>query len=86
MIGIFTVLGFITISIISGVNGGEGGILIGIAGIILFLLSIFGFILSYRALKQKDIYYRFPMTGLITSGLMMIVFVILYMLGIASQI
>lgn len=84
VIGIIDILGFITISIISGVNGGEGDILVGIAGIFLSVLSIFGFILSYKSLKQKDIYYRFPMTGMVTNGIMMIVFTLLYILGIAS--
>lgn len=82
VVGIFVVLGFITISIISGIHGGEGGILIGIAGILLFALSLFGFILSYKSLKERDIYYRFPMTGMIANGIMLIVLMILYMLGL----
>lgn len=82
--GIVTVIGFITTSIISGVKEGNGGLAIGIAGIFLFALSVFGFIISYKALKQKDIFYRFSMTGLITNGIMMVVYVILYIIGIVS--
>jgi len=80
--GIITVLGFITTCIISGVNKGEGGTIIGIIGILLFVLSLIGFVLSYKALKQKDIFYRFPITGMIANGFMLIIFMIIYILGI----
>lgn len=56
--------------------------LIGVAGILLFILALFGFILSYRELKQRDIYYRFPMMGIISSGLMLIILMIIYILGL----
>lgn len=82
VIGIVSVIGFIIVSIVSGINGGGGGLIIGIAGILLFALSLLGFIMSYKALKQKDIFYRFPMTGLVVNGIMMIVYVILYVMGI----
>jgi hypothetical protein len=76
------VLGFIAISIVSGIRKGEGGMLIGIIGIILFVIALFGFILSYRELKQRDIYYRFPMIGIITNGIMLIIFMIIYIAGL----
>lgn len=76
------VIGFIALSIISGINEGEAGILIGILGILIFFLGIFGFILSYRELKKRDIYYRFPMTGIIVNGIMLIVLSIIYILGL----
>lgn len=83
-VGIAAVLGFAATCIVSGIYGGEGGFIIGIIGILLFALSLFGFIISYKALKQRDIFYRFPMTGLITNGIMMVVYVILYIIGIVS--
>lgn len=82
LIGILVVLGFIAISIVSGIRKGEGGMLIGIIGIILFVIALFGFILSYRELKQRDIYYRFPMIGIITNGIMLIIFMIIYIAGL----
>lgn len=82
MIGILVVLGFIAISIVSGIYGGEAGIIIGIVGIFLFVLSIFGFILSYKELKQRDIYYRFPMIGIISNGFMLIILVTIYIMGL----
>jgi hypothetical protein len=81
IIGIATVTGFLALSIISGMNGGQGGFVLGILGLLLFGLSVFGFILSYRAFKKKDIFYRFPIVGAILNGLMTIVFMIVYILG-----
>ena len=82
VIGIIVVIGFVAISLVSGYYGGEGGVVLGIAGLLLFVVSIFGFYLSIKALKQADIYYRFPMIGITTNGIMMIVLMVLYILGI----
>jgi len=82
LIGILVVLGFITVSIVSGINKGEGGLLLGIIGILLFVFAVFGFILSYKEMKKRDIYYRFPMIGIITNGIMLILLVIIYILGL----
>jgi len=82
LIGILVVLGFITVSIVSGINKGEGGLLLGIIGILLFVFAVFGFVLSYKEMKKRDIYYRFPMIGIITNGIMLILLVIIYILGL----
>ncbi len=84
IIGIAVTLGFITLSIISGVMGGQGGELFGILGLLLFALAVFGFVLSYKALKQRDIFYRFPLIGVFLNGFMTILFVIIYILGFAG--
>ena len=49
VIGIAVILGFLAVSIISGLARGQGGIILGVAGIGLFALSVFGFVLSYKA-------------------------------------
>jgi hypothetical protein len=81
IIGIVVVLGFITISIISGLLSGNGGFILGVIGLGLFSLAIFGFVLSYKAFKQKDIFYRFPIIGAILNGLMTVFLLIIYILG-----
>ena len=63
MIGIGVVIGFLTISFISGLKRGEGGLILGAVGISLFYLSVLGLVLSYQAFKKKDIFYRFPIIG-----------------------
>lgn len=82
LIGIVTVLGFLTISMVSGFRSGKGGFALGIIGIFLFALSLFGFVLSYKTFKKKDIFYRFPVIGVILNGIMSIVFLIIYLIGV----
>lgn len=81
ILGVIVVAGFITLSMISGLNKGNGGILLGILGILIFGMSILGFVFAYKAYLQKDIFYRFPVLGLILNGLMSIVMLIIYILG-----
>jgi hypothetical protein len=81
IIGIAVVIGFLTISFISGFARGNGGFVLGIIGLLLFGLSIFGFVLSYKSFKKKDIFYRFPIIGAVSNGFMIILFLIIYILG-----
>lgn len=81
VIGIAVVLGFFIISVLSGVAHGNGGQILGVVGLILFALAVFGFVLSYKAFKQKDIFYRFPLIGIVLNGIMTTLFFILYVLG-----
>lgn len=81
--GLFEILGFIIISIISGLAGGKGGAALGVAGILLFCMAVAGFLLSYRSFKKKDIFYRFPVMGMVMNGFMIIFLLIIYMLGIS---
>jgi hypothetical protein len=82
IIGIAVVLGFLAISISSGLAHGKGGLILGVIGLLLLALSVFGFVLSYKALKKKDIFYRFPILGAVINGLMMIFLLIIYILGL----
>lgn len=84
IIGIFVVFGFLAISIHSGIAGGNGGFILGLFGLLLLGLAITGFVLSYKALKKKDIFYRFPVTGIILNGFMTILLLIIYLIGFAG--
>lgn len=81
VVGVVVVLGFLTISVISGLARGKGGFALGVLGILLLALSIFGFVLSYRSFKKKDIFYRFPVIGAVLNGLMTIFLLVIYILG-----
>lgn len=82
VIGVMVMLGFLVISILSGISGGNGGFMLGVIGILLFFFSVTGFVLSYKAFKKKDIFYRFPLIGAVSNGIMTILFLIIYLLGI----
>lgn len=82
IIGIITIIGFLVICLLSGLAGGKGGLILGIIGLLLFCLTLTGFVLSYKALKKKDIFYTYPVVGVILNGFMTIFLLIIYLLGI----
>lgn len=84
IIGIISILGLLVASIASGLARGQGGFVFGVAGLGLFALSVFGFVLSYKAFKKKDIFYRFPIIGAVLNGFMTIFLLIIYILGIGG--
>ncbi len=84
IIGFVVLIGFISISIYSSTSKGNGGIYLGIIGVLLFGLASFGFYLSYKSFKEKDIFYRFPLIGSGINGTMIIVLLILYILGLGG--
>ena len=81
VIGGSVILGFLAVSISSGLSGGEGGWILGVIGLLLFGLSVFGFVLSYKAFQKKDIFYRFPVLGGLFNGVMLILLLVIYILG-----
>lgn len=81
VIGIIVFLGFFAVSAASGALRGNGGILFGFSGFVLLALSVLGFLLSYKAFKQRDIFYRFPLIGALLNGTMVIILLIIYILG-----
>lgn len=81
VMGGFVILGFLVLSIISSTARGNGGFFLGVFGILLFGVSIYGFYLAYKAFKKKDIFYRYPILGAVLNGIMAILFLVLYILG-----
>ncbi|HKL79326.1 MAG TPA: DUF6142 family protein [Mobilitalea sp.] len=84
LIGIVVVIGFIAVSAVSGSMKGKGGLLLGFIGLLFLFLAVFGLLLSYKAFRQRDIFYRFPLIGAILNGCMTIVMIIIYILGFGS--
>lgn len=84
LLGFASLITFAVISFISGNNQGNGGIELGLIGLLCAACSVFGFILSTKSFKEKDIYLNAPITGLIVNGVMVVVFFSLYIVGILS--
>ncbi len=82
VMGILALVGFVVVSIISASYKGDGNMALGIGGISIFALAILGFVTSFKAFKERDIFYRFPIIGAILNGLMIIVLFVLYILGL----
>ena len=70
LIGVFALIMFIVTCFISGDNGGKGGIIVGIVGI-----------LSWMSLRKENIRYLFPTIGAVVNGLQIIGYMIVYIWG-----
>lgn len=82
VIGGIGVISLLVLFILSSVYRGDGSILLGAAGMIVFALTITGFILGVRACTEKEIYYTAPITGMVINGILSIVLFILYITGL----
>ncbi|WP_455714060.1 DUF6142 family protein [Anaerosporobacter sp.] len=67
---------------ISSTSEGNAGIWIGLVGLGMFVINIIGFVLSVLAFHKQEIYYRFPIAGILLNGCFLIVFLLLYIVGI----
>ena len=82
LMGVIVLLAFITISILSSLSGGNGGLILGAIGMLLFVMSVIGFVLGIKSCMEKEIYYMAPVTGMVLNGFLSVIFFILYMVGI----
>lgn len=84
LIACLIIIVFIIISVLSSQTGGNGGLELGIVGVLCFIAAIIGFILGYTGFKEKDIYYAAPILGVILNGLLFILHMSLYIIGVLS--
>lgn len=84
IIGIVVIIGFVVLSIISGTMEGQGGQVLGFLGLLFFAMAVYGSVLAYKAFKERDVFFHFPILGAASNGIMTILFVILYILGIGA--
>lgn len=64
----------------------QGGLFIGVLGLAIFFGSIAGIWLSVKAMKKEDILYRFPIIGIVINGIVLLISVSLYFIGLAANI
>lgn len=72
--GSITIISFLALSIISSLSKGNGGLLLGIFGMLLFGISILGFILGIKGCREKEIYYTAPIAGMVLNGFLSILY------------
>lgn len=75
-LGIFAVLCFM-----SGETNGQSGIEAGWIGLLCLAISIVGFILAWISLHQENIRPLFPTIGALANGLIMLMYIIVYVWG-----
>jgi hypothetical protein len=83
ILGGLSCIAILTLSYVSSLTAGNGSIIIGVIGMVLFVISIVGFVLGIKACKEKEIYYTTPIIGLVINGFLSIVYFTLYMVGIS---
>ncbi|WP_310603750.1 DUF6142 family protein [Anaerosporobacter sp.] len=82
---IFAVIALIAIGVlfyISSKSSGNAGAWIGLVGGVVFAINIVGFILSILGFRKQEVYYRFPIIGILMNGCLFIMFLLLYIVGI----
>ncbi len=72
---------FGAVCFVSGTNRGNSGLGVGLVGVLCFLISIAGFICAWISLHQENIRPHFPTIGSVLNGLMMIMYLMLYIWG-----
>lgn len=65
---------------------GTLNIWMGLIGLLILVLSLIGLLLGTAGFKQKDIFYRFPIIGVIFNGILFVGMVVLYFLGLSMMV
>lgn len=86
IIGMVAFITIIVSTYISSKSAGNGGLVLGLAGFIALLMTIYGFFAAIKALKEKDIFYIFPVIGMALNGLLLVMYVILYIVGFSTWV
>lgn len=73
---------FVALCIISAAVKGTAGRAIGIAGLLVMADCGAAFILSLQGIKERDVYTKLPLAGLILSGGLFVLLFCLYVLGL----
>lgn len=81
IVGSISVIAFLVLTFISSLSAGHGGLLLGVIGMVLFGITIAGFIMGIKCYQEKDIYYTAPIIGLVLNGFLFLVYFILYLIG-----
>lgn len=82
VIGCISVVSLLVLFIFSGIYKGNGSIFLGAMGMLLFVLTVTGFILGVKACTEKEIYYTAPIAGMAVNGILSILLFILYITGL----
>lgn len=83
IMGVVSCIGLLVLFYVSSLSAGSGGLLLGVTGMGLCVVSVAGFIIGAKSCKEKDIYYNAPVIGLVLNGFLSSIYLILYMLGIS---
>ena len=81
VLGVLSIIILLTLCIVSGHAKGRAGMEIGALGLATMVLSIIGFVLAVRCNKEEDIYHVTPAVGSVLNGIMILLFMVLFIKG-----
>lgn len=82
VMGGISLLFFVAMVVVSYYKWGRAGIYAGAFGLSGMIFALAGFILGIASFSEKDIKYKYPKLGSILSGVMFVVWLGLYLMGI----
>lgn len=82
IMAVISFISLVTLCYISSQTAGNGGMILGVTGMVLCGFTVAGFVLGIKACKEKEVYYNAPVAGLVINGILSTVYLILYMVGI----
>lgn len=81
ILGVLAIVILLALCIVSGTKKGNAGIEIGVMGLATMILSVIGFVLAIRSSKEEDIYHVTPAVGSILNGILILLFMVLFIRG-----
>jgi hypothetical protein len=81
-VGLVSLIVMLTTFYISSKSAGQGGLILGLVGVLAFLISIFGIAMSVIGFQKKEIFYATPIVGIGLNGFLFVAYLILYIMGI----
>ena len=81
ILGLISLIAFGSACFFSGTRGGNAGIMIGLVGMLCFVISVVGFLCAWISLHQEDIHFTFPTIGSVINGIQVLGYMLLYIMG-----
>lgn len=72
----------LVLCIMSAAAKGAAGLFVGALGLLAMVLCGIAFWLSFKGLKERDVYTKIPFAGMIISGSLFVLLFCLYIVGI----
>lgn len=80
--GITTLIAAALMIILNGVYYVNTEILYGIIGVVCFFLNVAGLVLGLKAIRERDVFPKIPITSIVLNSISLIVYIVIYTFGI----
>lgn len=82
IIGVVSLSVLVVLCVVSEKARGNAGIEVGAVGILSLIASTVGFVIATRCYRKEDIYMTMPTIGSILNGVLVIVYLLLFFVGV----